>query len=233
MAGVRSLRRCTADTEPDRGPIRRRRLHRRRYRARAGDLPARWADGVRLDLRPRRAISARTYTADYLRRAALSVRDQYGGPTLRSGAGARPSRTSRPTATIRRPARSSSPPLRRRPSRTRGRTTRALRRARTRYGLRPNVISDPARAHALTTFFAGRPGRAAATAPWRRLLVHQQLAAGAAGRQPTDRRRRSSGACSRSSRCSAGSGCCSPPSDVGTSSAGTAASSSALVLRAG
>ena len=60
----------------------------------------------------------------------------------------------------------------------------------TKYGLIPNAITDPDDIHDLTAFFSlDRLGRGRrATGP--RLLLHQQLAGGAPGRQRADRRHR-------------------------------------------
>ena len=126
------------------------------------------------------------FTADYLHRQAVEMQQFYGGDA-RPGAGR--SANCRPIATTRRPTPWSGPRGRSGPSR---RSIEQLRRRllqprRAAAGLGPAQIPDPEepredhRLHRLDGLDrVGPPARAA-------LLVHEQLAARTAGRQPADR----------------------------------------------
>ena len=199
---------------------------RRRRPRRPGGLPAQRADGVRLDLRPRRLPRPRLHRrlpapvgagrAPGLRRRRARTR----------AAPADASRTSRPTATTRAP---STLDLHRRPGARPSGAARALPRTSSaarppKFGLRPEAITNPQEIRAADGVLRldGLGGVRAPAGP--RLLVHQQLAARAAGRQRADRER------ARVERALADRAArrhrpaCSPPSAAGTSSAGTGAS---------
>ncbi len=105
------------------------------------------------------------YTADYLRRAALVVRDEYGGQTsdqasARTLEDFRANRYDPATGTLQLSAAQAKAFL----------TNRAYYQTvfsdpTTHYGLRPAAISDPAEIHQLTAFFAWSAWAAAATRP--------------------------------------------------------------------
>ena len=150
------------------------------------------------------------YTADYLRRATDFVETQLRRVRHRRTAPGGDLRV--PHQPVRRGHRDPDLHRRRRPGPSRptpSTTAEFFGADSSRNGLVPNVISDPAQVRQLTGVLrldrvdgGGRPARPD-------LLVHQQLAARAAGRQQPDRQTRSCGASCRSSCCSAAPASCS------------------------
>ena len=116
------------------------------------------------------------FTADYLRRAALSVRDSYGGAARRTGRFSARSPTSGATATTRAPAPSRTPGRRRRRSESSSPTiapTSATRRPSSGCAQRDRrPRRDPQADRLLQLGGLGDLGRA----PGPQLLVHEQLA---------------------------------------------------------
>ena len=163
------------------------RLHGRRHPRGPAGLPPQRPDGVRLDLRARRVPRARTSPPT----TCIAPRVRYATSTAapaRIGACSGRSRTSRPTGTIPRRARSQY-------SAAQAAAFEELRRhyaeffaSHDRYGLRPSsdrLTREQIRQ--LTAFFSWSAWAASARRPGPRLLLHQQLAA--RGRWwPTSRR---------------------------------------------
>ena len=129
------------------------------------------------------------YTADYLRRSANLVGDAYGG----AGLGLRRAqKTIEDFRTNRYDAKTGTLTFSDAQAQRLPAARAALRRffsdPTTEHGLRPDAITDPAQLRQLTAFFAWTAWAAAGEPAGPQLLVHEQLAAGAAGR--TTRRRR-------------------------------------------
>ena len=167
------------------------RLHRRRHPRRArrsSCTTASWSTARSSATAP---TSGPDFTADYLHRSsAIGPRSarRRAAPTPRAS---RRSTSSRPTATTPTPRRSRSPPSRRRAFGQLERTTRDLFDSPTPpdTGCCPSPVNDPEQIHQLTAFFAWSSWAASARRPGPQLLLHEQLAARAAGRQRTERRR--------------------------------------------
>ena len=135
-------------------------VHRRGHQRGPEDLPQQRADGVRLDLRPRRLPRPRLHRRLPApgRATRSSASTAARAPTARAS-GRSP--TSRRTATTSRPTRSPTPRRRRTPSRSSSATTpTSSPNPTTEQGLRPDAIDDPdAGARADRVLLAGPPGR--------------------------------------------------------------------------
>ena len=137
------------------------------------------------------------FTADYLRRASDSVRAAYGGErsdsaTRRTIEDFRTNRYDERTGTLTLTAAQAAAHRR-----LVAHYSRFFSEPTTKHGLRPNAITDRRQLAQLTAFFGWTAWAGAAQRPGQGLLVHEQLAAGAARRQQADGATSSCGACCR------------------------------------
>ena len=138
------------------------------------------------------------FTADYLRRSSNIVKRAYGGAGVRHRRA--PDDRGLPDQPLRRADRDADaePPRGRRRSTRSSATTAATSRTPTRSTACARRRSRTRRElRQLTAFFAWTAWAASTDRPGARLLVHEQLAAGAARRQQADGERRSCGRCCR------------------------------------
>ena len=192
ILGILAYRSYTADPPiPDAGgrPRRAGAVHRRRHPRRPEGLPR---NGLMEygSIFGHGAYLGPDFTADYLHRAAQLGRDAVRRERVGPARAADDRRLQDQPLRRRQPARSPSATAQAaRLRRARGATTRDFfGDPTTQFGLRPDAITDPHADQAADRFFSWSAWAASARRPGPRLLLHEQLAAGAAGRQRGRRR---------------------------------------------
>ena len=153
-------------------------------------VPAQRPDGVRLDLRPRRLPRPRLHRRLPAPRRATSCASRTAAP--RRTRAAQQDDRGLPGQPLRRATRArctfTAPQARGVPRSSCRYYSGFFSDPTTEHGLRPNAITDPTQLRQLTAFFAWTAWAAAARPARPQLLVHEQLAARAAGRQQADAR---------------------------------------------